>query len=369
MPLFIMMIKYFNRTTHFLLFFALLSPNVSATEYIVYGEGTEGHLWWDCQVSFCSISEYDPLTCNYISSTTLPLGDYYWLGTLTTFVCVDGEWRQLCSSPSWYFNYRPDFVSDNPGGQQCNCDEQEAAATADSSCGEAEWHWVDQETCEWECDDQCPDDPDKTEPGICGCGVPDTDSDGDGTPDCNDNCPGDPNKTEPGVCGCGIPDTDSDGDGTPDCNDNCPSDPNKTEPSVCGCGVLDTDSDGDGTLDCDDNCPNDSNKTEQGICGCDVPDTDSDGDGTPDCNDNCPDDPAKTEPGVCGCGVADTDSDGDGTPDCNDNCPSDPNKTEPGICGCEVPDTDSDGDGIPDCMDIDDEDNFGDGGGDNNRDC
>lgn len=32
--------------------------------------------------------------------------------------------------------------------------------------------------------DNCPDDPDKTEPGACGCGVADTDSDSDGTPDC-----------------------------------------------------------------------------------------------------------------------------------------------------------------------------------------
>jgi hypothetical protein len=28
--------------------------------------------------------------------------------------------------------------------------------------------------------DGCLDDPDKSEPGICGCGVPDTDTDGDG---------------------------------------------------------------------------------------------------------------------------------------------------------------------------------------------
>jgi len=35
-----------------------------------------------------------------------------------------------------------------------------------------------------------------------------------------DNCPNDPNKTEPGICGCGVADTDSDGDGTPDCNDD-----------------------------------------------------------------------------------------------------------------------------------------------------
>ena len=55
--------------------------------------------------------------------------------------------------------------------------------------------------------DGCPDDPGKTEPGECGCGVPDTDSDGDGTPDCNDDCPDDPEKIEPGDCGCGQAET------------------------------------------------------------------------------------------------------------------------------------------------------------------
>ncbi|MBN1652354.1 MAG: LamG domain-containing protein [Deltaproteobacteria bacterium] len=52
-------------------------------------------------------------------------------------------------------------------------------------------------------EDECPEDPDKTTPGVCGCGVSDTDEDGDGTLDCNDACPQDDNKTEPGLCGCG----------------------------------------------------------------------------------------------------------------------------------------------------------------------
>ena len=85
-----------------------------------------------------------------------------------------------------------------------------------------------------------------------------------------DNCPSDPNKTEPGICGCGVPDTDTDGDGVEDCIDDCPNDPNKTEAGLCGCGTPDTDSDSDGTVDCLDNCPNDSNKTEPGLCGCGV---------------------------------------------------------------------------------------------------
>lgn len=82
------------------------------------------------------------------------------------------------------------------------------------------------------------------------------DSDGDGTPDCADGCPNDPNKTTPGACGCGVPETDTDGDGTPDCIDGCPNDRNKTSAGACGCGVADVDSDGDGVLDCNDVCPN-----------------------------------------------------------------------------------------------------------------
>jgi hypothetical protein len=39
---------------------------------------------------------------------------------------------------------------------------------------------------EMESFDLCPDDPKKFEPGICGCGTPDTDTDNDGAPDCID---------------------------------------------------------------------------------------------------------------------------------------------------------------------------------------
>lgn len=141
-----------------------------------------------------------------------------------------------------------------------------------------------------DCMDTCPNDSNKYNPGLCGCGVPDGDRDGDGVWDCidlcpdtygigscgcgtgddpcNDLCPNDPNKTEPGVCGCGVPDVDADGDGTMDCNDLCPNDPAKTNPGVCGCGASDQDSDKDGTPDCNDGCPDDPNKTTGGVCGC-----------------------------------------------------------------------------------------------------
>ena len=95
----------------------------------------------------------------------------------------------------------------------------------------------------------------------CECGT--QDSDGDGTVDCEDACPLDPDKTEPGACGCGLSDddcrdincdplADSDADGLNDCDDGCPTDFNKTSPGICGCGLSDADADNDGVVDdCD----------------------------------------------------------------------------------------------------------------------
>ncbi len=58
------------------------------------------------------------------------------------------------------------------------------------------------------------------------------DSDGDGLRDVCDGCPEDPGKTQPGVCGCGRSDLDSDGDGTPDCEDSGQGDGNGNDNSA-----------------------------------------------------------------------------------------------------------------------------------------
>jgi hypothetical protein len=185
------------------------------------------------------------------------------------------------------------------------------------------------------------------------------DSDGDGAGDTLDGCPDDPDKSAAGQCGCGNADTDSDGDGTADCVDGCPADASKTAPGACGCSNPETDGDADGTPDCVDGCPADPNKTDAGACGCGNADVDSDGDAIPDCNDGCSNDPNKTSPGTCGCGVADTDRDGDGTPDCNDQCPDDPAKFAPGTCGCGAADEDVNENGIADCLEEDLDDDVG----------
>ncbi|TWT46155.1 Alpha-agarase precursor [Phycisphaerae bacterium RAS1] len=254
----------------------------------------------------------------------------------------------------------PETDSDEDGTPDCidGCpDDAKKTSPGDCGCGKPDTDSDDDGTAD--CLDGCPDDPHKTSPGVCGCGVADIDSDEDGIPDCNDHCPNeedvdtdkdgtldceelcpfDPEKTDPGTCGCGVADTDRDEDGTPDCIDGCPDDPNKTAPGACDCGNADTDSDEDGTPDCVDACPSDPNKTQAGACGCGTADTDSDQDGVPDCFDRCEgaDDAA--------------DADEDGTPDCLDGCPDDPNKTFPGVCGCGTADADGDEDGVADCID------------------
>ncbi|MCL4233230.1 MAG: thrombospondin type 3 repeat-containing protein [Deltaproteobacteria bacterium] len=142
------------------------------------------------------------------------------------------------------------------------------------------------------------------------------DTDGDLVGDACDGCPNDPNKTEPLICGCGQEERDIDGDSTLDCVDGCPTDPTKSVPGQCGCFIPDTDTDNDGTANCVDECPVNSEKIEPGVCGCDRPDIDSDSDGTPNCIDECPDDPDKTDPGKCGCFVSDEDLNDNGVPDC-----------------------------------------------------
>ncbi len=64
------------------------------------------------------------------------------------------------------------------------------------------------------------------------------DADNDGVGDDLDGCPDDPAKTTPGVCGCGVADTDTDADGIADCVDNCVDVPNSDQ--------IDGDADGQG---------------------------------------------------------------------------------------------------------------------------
>ena len=144
--------------------------------------------------------------------------------------------------------------------------------------------------------DGCPADPDKAEPGQCGCGNPDTDSDGDGVADCLDVCPG------------GNDNIDADGDNVPDDCDDC------TDPDGDGYGNPGTDQSGCSETG-DDNCPQVYNPGQEDCDGDsmgDACDLQSDGDGDGLCNgdDNCPQD---YNPGQEDC-------DEDGAGDVCDNC-------------------------------------------------
>jgi choice-of-anchor B domain-containing protein len=137
--------------------------------------------------------------------------------------------------------------------------------------------WLLLGACSGKNEDECPEDPGKEEAGLCGCGISDDDSDGDGTADCQDGCADDPGKVLAGSCGCGQPDLDTDGDTIFDCVDQCAEDPGKSVPGVCGCGVSEADDDGDGLPLCQDNCPSADNVDQRDV----------DADGFGDACDNC----------------------------------------------------------------------------------
>ncbi|HKQ47961.1 MAG TPA: hypothetical protein VJZ71_07830, partial [Phycisphaerae bacterium] len=287
--------------------------------------------------------------------------------------------------------------------------------------------------------DGCPNDVNKQEPGICGCGKPDTgDADEDGILNCVDTCtdtdddgfgnPGfpantcpqdgcvdDPLKSAPGVCGCGVPDVgdadedgvldcvdpcpedffdDSDNDGSCDSADACPHDPDNDADSdgVCGdvdacpgtpseedadsngCSCSQLDADSDGVDNCEDECPETPLDEEADADGCSCSQRDPDNDGVDDCNDDCADTPAKESVNAQGCGCSqvncndgdactlDTceagicsnvfqDADSDEVCDANDQCPNTPPNEEPDANGCSCSQRDPDSDGVDDCDD------------------
>lgn len=114
-----------------------------------------------------------------------------------------------------------------------------------------------------------------------------------------DDCPEDTDKTVPGLCGCGISDADTDEDGAADCVDRCKDDPLKTDPGSCGCDQAEPNA--TGITSCSDACPTSVAKELPGDCGCDTPDTDQDADQVPDCIDPCPSNPHPAATAEQGC--------------------------------------------------------------------
>jgi hypothetical protein len=203
--------------------------------------------------------------------------------------------------------------------------------------------------------DQCPDDPDKAEPGACGCGVPDTDSDGDSVPDCNDGCVDNLEFDNDGDGIGDVCDPDDDNDGVVDTADNCAlmTNSEQADNELDGIGdVCDPDDDNDGVPDdAPDNCPFTANPDQADFdmdsLG-DVCDGDVDGDLVDDGVDICPFDPDPGQENTDGDlqgDACDEDDDNDGVLDVDDNCTTLVN----------VDQTDTDSDHLGDACDADDD--------------
>lgn len=147
-------------------------------------------------------------------------------------------------------------------------------------------------------------------------GIESIDSDEDGVADCVDLCPENPLKTEPGECGCNVPETDSDGDGVPNCNDVCVGGNDQVDYDQDGTpDDCDTDDDNDGVTDLNDCFPLNPELNARTLW---YEDVDGDGVGAgryylgclppadnwvTETGDECPYDRYRTSSAPCGCGA------------------------------------------------------------------
>jgi len=177
-------------------------------------------------------------------------GYHVWTGSNCLDADGDGVGNDTDNCPQVPNPDQADSDGDGAGDACDNCpNDSNKTEPGVCGCGKLD---ADVDEDGFTCDDNCPNDsnPDQADSDQDGLGdvcdncVDDSnadqaDADGDGVGDVCDNCPDDPGKTEPGICGCGIPDTDADQDGLLYCQDNCPEDYNPDQ----------IDSDGDGTGD------------------------------------------------------------------------------------------------------------------------
>jgi hypothetical protein len=102
----------------------------------------------------------------------------------------------------------------------------------------------------------------------CGLCRSTLDSDLDLVKDCVDGCPYDPDKTEPGIAGCGVSDESTDPDKVPDGIEECDEDGRNIAAGDCGCVGQDSRKPA-GTRCFDPVCPGQTNPTcdGNGVCG------------------------------------------------------------------------------------------------------
>jgi len=190
-----------------------------------------------------------------------------------------------------------------------------------------------------------------------------TDSDGDGLIDACDQCPEDAEKTAPGLCGCDLSDEDADGDLVAEGCDNCPGVSNVDQADIDDDGIGDAcdplrDCSSDSVCDDGEFC-NGVEACVSGVCesGADPCTTeevcienydqclkiatinDGDNDGISDEHDNCPQtyNPNQLDTDANGIGnECDNDDDGDEVPDQEDECPTTPLGTAVSEIGCPI---------------------------------
>jgi outer membrane protein OmpA-like peptidoglycan-associated protein len=150
---------------------------------------------------------------------------------------------------------------------------------------------------------------------------PPADQDSDGVVDADDQCPTQPQGTNPDPTRRGCPRADDDNDGVFNDEDVCRTQPAGEHPDAARRGCPEGDADGDTVLDSQDQCVNEAQGEHPDPARRGCPDADTDGDGVFNAQDQCRDQAAGANPDPARAGCPIPDRDGDTVLDPQDHCP------------------------------------------------
>lgn len=159
---------------------------------------------------------------------TLPYSPWVVTAEATANGEVTLNWEPILGATSYniYYANEPGVTKDAFGalfGGQMLSGVAQATAAISGLSGDSAWYFVVTAV------DGGGEGADSAEASAVPCVDAALDSDDDGTPDCEDECPADAAKTEPGDCGCGNEDEDANGNGVSDCLDDDTGNTNANE--------------------------------------------------------------------------------------------------------------------------------------------
>jgi len=149
--------------------------SVSGVQYC----GFEIHVTFQQAVQYCEgigaflLDIQDAHENGIVQSVAQSVQGDVWIGY--NDIAAEGDFEWVNGNPTTFSNWGPGEPSASQSNDDCTKFSANTGTWYDAPCHDS-FRFI--------CKDECLDDPLKSSPGVCGCGTPDVDTDGDGIIDC-----------------------------------------------------------------------------------------------------------------------------------------------------------------------------------------